>query len=96
MILCVGEALIDMLPSETHRSAARFMSHPVARGATTHWHGGTAFVPARQVAVSDTIGVGDTFNAGLLAGLRRGGLLSKPALAALTPDRIRPALELGT
>ncbi len=67
-----------------------------ARGVTAHWRGGTAFVPARQVTISDTIGAGDTFNAGLLAGLRRGGLLSKPALAALTPERIRPALELGT
>lgn len=66
-----------------------------AKGVTAHWPGGDLFVPAEPAKVVDTVGAGDTFNAGLLAGLRRGGLLSKPALMALSPDLLRPALELG-
>ncbi|CAG0911865.1 unnamed protein product, partial [Cyprideis torosa] len=37
-------------------------------------------VPARTVPVVDTVGAGDTFNAGVLAGLSRAGLLSRNAL----------------
>ncbi|CUH41073.1 Ribokinase [Jannaschia seosinensis] len=49
-------------------------------------------VPARAVEVVDTVGAGDTFNAGLLAGLSRAGALTKDAPA---PDILRAALELG-
>ena len=62
-------------------------------------HGFTArhqsFVPARKVAVADTVGAGDTFNAGILAGLHRAGHLTKAAPAELSRDDVTAALTLG-
>lgn len=66
-----------------------------SKGVTAYWPGGETFVAAKKVAVVDTVGAGDTFSAGLLAGLHKGGLLTKPALAALTEAQLVPALELG-
>lgn len=49
-------------------------------------------VPAPPVTVADTVGAGDTFNAGLLAHLHEAGLLSKAALAALDAAQVGAAL----
>ncbi|ROT95874.1 carbohydrate kinase family protein [Histidinibacterium lentulum] len=66
-----------------------------ARGVTGHTASGEIFVPAEKATVVDTVGAGDTFNAGLLASLHTAGALTKDRLAALTEDEIRAALAYG-
>jgi fructokinase len=66
-----------------------------SKGVTAHWSGGETFVAARKVEVVDTVGAGDTFSAGLLAGLHKGGLLTLEALSTITEASLVPALELG-
>jgi fructokinase len=52
-------------------------------------------VPATRVAVADTVGAGDTVNAGILAALNEQGKLSKSAIADLSEEAIRHALTLS-
>ncbi|NIZ15115.1 carbohydrate kinase [Phaeobacter sp. HF9A] len=52
-------------------------------------------VPAEPAIVADTVGAGDTFNAGAMARLDELGLLSKPALRCLSPDALQQALAYG-
>ena len=54
------------------------------------------FIAATAVTVADTVGAGDTFNAGVLAALHRAGVLSKAALAELSDETLDAALSLGT
>lgn len=54
------------------------------------------FVAATPVTVADTVGAGDTFNAGALAALHAAGALEKAALASLPDATLDAALSLGT
>ena len=54
------------------------------------------FIAAEAVTVADTVGAGDTFNAGALAALHSAGALTKHRLAALTDAELDAALTLGT
>ncbi|GGL60407.1 carbohydrate kinase family protein [Wenxinia marina] len=66
-----------------------------AKGATGYSAAHTVTVPATRVEVVDTVGAGDTFNAGVLASLYKAGALTKDRVAALTEDEIAAALSLG-
>jgi len=52
-------------------------------------------VPAATVDVSDTVGAGDTFNAGVLAKLSEMGRLRKADLHALSPEALEDAMMHG-
>lgn len=80
--------LLDVGPKlilRTHGSDGATAIH--ASGSYTH--------PARKVTVADTIGAGDTFNAGLLTSLAENGSLSKDGLDAATEDLLLAALDLA-
>ena len=67
-----------------------------ARGARAVTATQDRFVAAQKVVVADTVGAGDTFNAGALAALHQAGALTKTALAAVTDAQLDAALALGT
>ncbi|MEE9427479.1 MAG: carbohydrate kinase [Paracoccaceae bacterium] len=66
-----------------------------ASGATGYTKGETLFVAASKVDVVDTVGAGDTFNAGVLASLFQTQNLTKQSVANLGSDSLRQALDLG-
>ncbi len=54
------------------------------------------FVAATPVTVADTVGAGDTFNAGALAALHATGALTKARLLTVSDTELDAALTLGT
>ncbi len=67
-----------------------------AAGVTAHGGGDSLHQAAPETEVVDTVGAGDTFNAGFLAGLHEVGRLSADAVRDGLPDTaLRTALDLG-
>lgn len=67
-----------------------------SKGVTAFHAGGEVHVDAHTVQVVDTVGAGDTFNAGFLAGLDEAGALDLSAIrSGLSEDAIRAAMTLG-
>ena len=67
-----------------------------AKGARAVTAAQDIFVAAQQVTVVDTVGAGDTFNAGVLASLHRAAALTKAGVASLSDAILTDALSLGT
>jgi len=66
-----------------------------ADGATGFTREFEVSVPSERVTVVDTVGAGDTFDAGILASLKGQDMLTKQKVADLTPLAVRNALTLG-
>ena len=66
-----------------------------AHGADAYTAHATVRVPGVKVDVVDTVGAGDTVNAGILVSLHNQGLLNKAAIATLNEDQIHAAVALG-
>lgn len=67
-----------------------------AKGAHAFTADYSRFVAATAVTVADTVGAGDTFNAGVLAAFHAAGALTKAGIAALDVAMLDAALSLGT
>jgi fructokinase len=67
-----------------------------ARGARAVTATQDRFVAATKVEVADTVGAGDTFNAGVLASLDAADLLTRDGLTRLSDAALDAALSLGT
>jgi fructokinase len=66
-----------------------------AEGATGYTSARKVTVPSERVTVVDTVGAGDTFDAGVLASLKMDNLLTKAQVASLDEQALRNALALG-
>jgi len=66
-----------------------------AQGARAFTRSEEVFVPAAKVKVADTVGAGDTFNAGALAALVGTAGMTKATLADIGRDALATALDLG-
>jgi fructokinase len=66
-----------------------------AEGAVGYTANHKVTVPSERVTVVDTVGAGDTFDAGVLASLKMQNLLTKQQVARLDESQIGKALALG-
>ena len=66
-----------------------------AKGAMGYWQGAPVWVDAKPALVIDTVGAGDTFNAGILAALHERGVLRREALRDIGADDLTAAMTLG-
>ena len=65
-------------------------------GATAYLKAGmTVHVPAEKADVIDTVGAGDTFNAGVLSKLSELGFLQKASLPRISANAVEQALQFG-
>lgn len=66
-----------------------------ADGAEAFCRQGKVDVPGLKVTVADTVGAGDTVNAGVLASLKSKRILTKEALASISTGDLADAVSLG-
>lgn len=91
-----GDARIEDVAARLHRGGTSIVLFTRgAQPARAYAPSGWVEMPAPDVAVVDTVGAGDTFNAGFLAGLSLAGLLDRTAWPNVTAEAIRRALRLA-
>jgi fructokinase len=98
------EDLAWLIPGDAEAAARQILSQAPkivfvtegAAGARAITATQNRFVAAQKIVVADTVGAGDTFNAGALASLHAAGALTKARIAAVTDAELDAALSLGT
>ncbi|MEP2889848.1 carbohydrate kinase family protein [Tateyamaria sp.] len=92
-----GDAsLADKAQAILAKGPKMFLLTEGSEGATAYLQGGRHLhVPAAKATVVDTVGAGDTFNAGCLAALRAADALKPEGLATLPEDTLRDMLTLA-
>lgn len=74
---------------------ALFLHSKGPEGVIAHKGGASQHVPAPKVAVTDSLGAGDVFNAAFLSELSHRGALGKASVADMGLDALRPVLEFA-
>ncbi|PTX54154.1 fructokinase [Litoreibacter ponti] len=87
--------LADLARSIVDRGAKIVLITEGAKGARAYTAAHTVLVPAEKVDVVDTVGAGDTFNAGVLSALQKAKALDKATLADAPEALLRDALTMG-
>ena len=85
----------DFAQARLDEGAALVVVTRGADGATGYARSGDVSVDSRKVVVADTVGAGDTFDAGLLHALDRAGRLRKADLADVTSAQVESALAFA-
>ena len=93
--LAMGIDHDDIITNWLQDSASIVLITMGSKGAIAYTSSGTVQVPSQRTTVVDTVGAGDTFNAGFLAGLRRRGVLTKDKISGVTEVDLRSALDLA-
>lgn len=95
-LLYPGRPRLEVVNGWLNRGVAMVVVTHASRGSEGFTARDTACVQARAVAVVDTVGAGDTFQAALLFWLARQGLLSPAALSGLDAGQIDASLTFAT
>lgn len=80
---------------QAHGPSIVVMTRGASGVSAFHGDGDILNVSSQKVKVVDTVGAGDTFNAGMLASLSQQGLLNKAAVFSITPRQLESALKSG-
>lgn len=87
---------VSYLRDKTRDSAALIVVTRGSKGAQAYLaSGNNVYVEAKKAEVVDTVGAGDTFNAGLLESLNNEGYLNKDAIKNLSDEVVEKALVRG-
>ena len=94
-LLLPGAPIEDFAARALHAGVALVVVTRGAQGASGWTAQGRVDTAPVPVTVVDTVGAGDTFQAALVTWLAEHGALTRPALAALSVDALRMALQFA-